>query len=35
MIAACKDGEVDGDKATLIRPREAADQLYASERLLP
>ncbi|OIQ69502.1 diaminopimelate decarboxylase [mine drainage metagenome] len=26
---------VDGDKAMLIRPRESAEQLYASERLLP
>ncbi|WP_449370263.1 diaminopimelate decarboxylase [Thiomonas sp.] len=26
---------VDGDTATLIRPRETAEQIYASERLLP
>ncbi|MDD4887022.1 MAG: diaminopimelate decarboxylase, partial [Thiomonas sp.] len=26
---------VDGAKAILIRPRETAEQLYASERLLP
>ena len=26
---------VDGDKPTLVRPRETPDQLYAGERLLP